>query len=94
MAKKRRRVLPLAIVLVTLLLLSFHLIRLQSQIAEAKQTARELQTQVEDLTRANEKLETEIFNAGDENLIKNIASVELGLVEEGEKVFYDTSKQK
>ena len=92
MAKKRRRILPLAIVLLTLLLLSVHLVRLQSQIVEAKQTVKELQTQVDDLTKANEKLETEIFNANDETLIKNIASVELGLVEEGEKVFYDTSK--
>ena len=92
MAKKRRRVLPLSIVLVILLLLSLHLVRLQSQIAEAKQTAQELQVEVEDLTRANEKLENEIFNAGDEKLMKNIASVELGLVEEGEKVFRDTNR--
>ena len=92
MAKEHRRILPLAIVLLTLLLLSVHLVRLQSQIAKAKQTASALQTQVEELTEANEKLETEIFNAGDEQLIKNIASVELGLVEDGEKIFYDTSK--
>ena len=92
MAKKRRRVLPLSIVLVILLLLSLHLVRLQSQIAEAKQTAQELQVEVEDLTRANEKLESEIFNAGDEKLMKSIASLELGLVEDGEKVFRDTNR--
>lgn len=92
MAKKHRRVIPLLIVLAMLLFLSLHLMRLQSQIAEAKQTVGELHNQVEELTRANEKLESEIFNAGDETLIKHIASVELGLVEEGEKVFYDTSK--
>lgn len=94
MAKKHRRIVPLAIVLLVLLFLSLHLLRLQSRIVEAKQTASELQTQVEELTEANEKLEADIFRAGDEELIKHIAGVELGLVEEGEKVFYDTNKRK
>ena len=41
------------------------------------------------LTMANETLSDEIEHASDKDLIMDIARTELGLVEPGEKVFFD-----
>ena len=58
-------------------------------ISDAKAQVDALSEEVQALTMANETLSDEIAHASDKDLIMDIARSELGLVEPGEKVFYD-----
>ncbi len=84
-----RSLLPTLLAVVVLAFLTWQLVTLGSRISEAKAQAAALHEQVQSLTMANETLSGEIARASDEELIKDIARAELGLVEPGEKVFYD-----
>ncbi|MGM9662742.1 MAG: septum formation initiator family protein [Oscillospiraceae bacterium] len=90
---KRRRLLPVLLAALVLVLLLWQLLTLGSRISDAKAQVAALSTQVQTLTQANEVLADEISRASDEELIKDIARSELGLVEPGEKVFYDQSSR-
>lgn len=84
-----RSLLPTLLAVVVLAFLTWQLVTLGGRISEAKAQANALSEQVQSLTMANETLSNEIAHAADEDLIKDIARAELGLVEPGEKVFYD-----
>ena len=92
-AKKRRRavLLPILLAGVVMALLCLQLIRLNTQISDARTREAQLSAQVSAVTAKNEALQKDIDNAQDEELIKEIARNELGLVEPGEKVFHDVS---
>lgn len=86
---KRRHILPTLLAVAALVFLTWQLVTLGGRISEARDRADALNEQVQSLTMANETLSDEIARAEDEDLIKDIARAELGLVEPGEKVFYD-----
>lgn len=86
---KRRHILPTLLAVAALVFLTWQLVTLGGRISEARDRADALNEQVQSLTMANETLADEIARAEDEELIKDIARAELGLVEPGEKVFYD-----
>lgn len=94
-AKQKKRpgigLLPKVLAGIVLLLLCFQLIRISAQITEAKTREDALTQQVSALQEKNDALQQDIDNAQDEDLIKDIARDELGLVEPGEKVFHDVS---
>ena len=87
--KKRRSFLPTLLALGVLVILLWQLLILGGRISDAKAQANALNEEVQSLTMANETLTDEIEHASDKNLIMDIARTELGLVEPGEKVFYD-----
>lgn len=87
--KKRRSSLPTLLALGVLVVLVWQLLALGGRISEAKAQANALTEEVQALTMANETLTDEINRASDKELIMDIARTELGLVEPGEKVFYD-----
>ena len=58
---------------------------ISGNLAQAKALSEEAQS----LTMANETLRDEIAHASNKDLIMDIARSELGLVEPGEKVFFD-----
>lgn len=84
-----RSLLPTLLAVAVLAFLTWQLVTLGGRISEAKAQAAALHEQAQSLTMANETLSGEIARASDEELIKDIARAELGLVEPGEKVFYD-----
>lgn len=86
---KHRRILPTLLAVAALVFLTWQLVALGERLSDAKSQADALNEQVQSLTMANETLADEIARAEDEELIKDIARAELGLVEPGEKVFYD-----
>lgn len=88
-SKAKRRVLPTLLAAAALVFLVWQLVALGERLSDAKSQADALNEQVQSLTMANETLADEIARAEDEELIKDIARAELGLVEPGEKVFYD-----
>ena len=87
--KKRRSSLPTLLALGVLVILVWQLLALGGRISDAKAQANALNEEVQALTMANETLSDEIEHAADKNLIMDIARTELGLVEPGEKVFFD-----
>ena len=87
--KKRRSSLPTLLALGVLVVLVWQLLALGGRISDAKAQANALTEEVQALTMANETLADEINRASDKDLIMDIARTELGLVEPGEKVFYD-----
>jgi len=68
------------------------LLSLHSQIASAEAEKEELQSRIEEQTQTNESLRNDIENKDDPEKIEEIAREKLGLVSEGERVFYDVSK--
>ena len=86
---RRRSSLPTMIALGVLVVLLWQLLVLGGRISEATAQARALSEEVQSLTMANETLTDEINRASDKELIMDIARTELGLVEPGEKVFFD-----
>lgn len=87
--RNRRSALPTLLALGMLVVLVWQLLTLGARISDAKAQENALSEEVQALTMANETLSNEIENASDKNLIMDIARSELGLVEPGEKVFYD-----
>ncbi|MBR2481406.1 MAG: septum formation initiator family protein [Oscillospiraceae bacterium] len=87
--KKRRSSLPTLLALGVLVVLVWQLLTLGGRISDAKAQVDALSEEVQALTMANETLSDEIAHASDKDLIMDIARSELGLVEPGEKVFYD-----
>ncbi len=87
--KKRRSPLPTLLALGVLVILMWQLVALGGRISDAKAQAKALSDEAQALTMANETLSDEIEHASDKDLIMDIARTELGLVEPGEKVFFD-----
>ena len=89
---KRRSALPTILAAGVLVLLMIQLLSLGGRINDARLQAKTLREEVQTLTMANETLTDEINRASDKDLIMDIARSELGLVEPGEKVFFDQSQ--
>ena len=66
------------------------LYNLQQQIQSAKEQETQLTAQVQDLEDRNSALRADIAAAGDQEKLEDVARDELGMVQSGEKVFYDT----
>lgn len=80
------------IVIFTLIVyLAITLLNLRSRIQSATTQYNELQSQVVTQTARNAVVEEHIRNSDDEDTVLEIAKEKLGLVEEGEVVFYDTT---
>jgi len=65
------------------------LVSLQSQLAEKERLTTELREQVAAVEQENQRLEAAIEETGSEESVKAIARQKLGLVENGEIIFYD-----
>lgn len=65
------------------------IISLKSQISTAKEQQAQLQTQVDEALQENNELEYAISHANDPETIEDVARSKVGLVEPGEKIFYD-----
>jgi cell division protein FtsL len=67
------------------------LLSIRAQIESAQKQNEELESQIAQQTKTNADLADDIENSGNPDRIKEIARGKLGLVSEGEKVFYDVS---
>ncbi len=67
------------------------LCQLQERIAAAESQEAAVAAQVEELRGENESLRSDIASAGDPEKLEEVARNELGMVKNGEKVFYDTN---
>ncbi|WP_241426588.1 FtsB family cell division protein [Dysosmobacter acutus] len=79
------------VILALLLAVGFQLYRLQGQITEAETNRAQLAAQVAAKQQENAALAKDIENGDDPETLEEIARNELGMVNPGEKVFYDVS---
>ena len=61
----------------------------RGKIADAAAERERLQAEVDEALQKNAELEYDIAHASDDETIADIARTKLGLVEPGEKIFYD-----
>lgn len=79
------------VIFVLIVYLSITLLNLRSRIQSANDHYNEVQSQVVTQNAKNAALEEHIRNSDDKGTVLEIAKEKLGLVEEGEVVFYDTT---
>lgn len=80
-----------AVILILIVYLSITLLNVRGRIQTAAADYADLQTQVVAQEAENAALEEHIENSDDQDTVLEIAKEKLGLVEDGEVVFYDTT---
>lgn len=71
--------------------MSISLLNLRSRLASAEAARDELQSQVDEQTQYNAALQDDIDNSDDPDVILEVAKEKLGLVNQDEVIFYDTT---
>ena len=91
MKKKRKRAsgfLTGVLLLVLLLGVGVQLYRMQEQLKTARAEEEALAREIAQVEKENQELQEDLDNAGNPELIEEIAREELGMATQGEKVFY------
>ena len=91
MRKKQKRASSLltgVLLLVLLLGIGIQLYRMQDRLKTARAEEYALTQQIAQVEKENAQLQEDLDNAGDPELIEEIAREELGMVVQDEKVFY------
>ena len=91
MKTKRTGFLTKLVVLVVLVAISISLLDLRGRLSQAEADRDALQAAVDTQTQYNAALSDDIANSSDPQRTLEIAKERLGLVEQGEVVFYDTT---
>lgn len=92
-ARKKRRGTPITLVvlLVLLAVVSVELVRVYGQL-DSRETEREdISQKLEEQKKENSSLEADLSKANDKEFIKGLAKDQLGLAEDGERIFYDVN---
>ena len=92
-ARKKRRGTPITLVvlLVLLAVVSVELVRVYGQL-DSRETEREdISQKLEEQKKENSDLESDLGKANDKEFIKGLAKDQLGLAEDGERIFYDVN---
>ena len=89
--KKRRTPITLLVLLVLLAVVSVELIRVYGQLDSAKTQRDTMGQQLEEQKKENSDLESDLGKANDKEFIKGLAKDQLGLAEDGERIFYDVN---
>ena len=92
-ARKKRRGTPITLVvlLVLLAVVSVELLRVYGQLDSAKTQRDTMGQQLEEQKKENSSLESDLSKANDKEFIKGLAKDQLGLAEDGERIFYDVN---
>ena len=89
--RKRRTPITLVVLLVLLAVVSVELIRVYGQVDSAKSQLEAMRQELEQQEKENSALESDLSKAGDKEFIKGLAKDQLGLAEDGERIFYDVN---
>lgn len=88
---KRAGLMTKLVVLAILIVVSISLLNLRSRLTSAEEARALLQSQVDEQTQRNAALEEDIANSDDPDVILEVAKEKLGLVDNEEVIFYDTT---
>ena len=89
--KKRRTPITLLVLLVLLAVVSVELVRVYGQLDSKKAEREAMSQELEEQKKENSALESDLGKANDKGFIKGLAKDQLGLAEEGERIFYDVN---
>lgn len=89
--KKRGAPITLVVLVVLLVAVSVELIRVQGQLSDAKDQRETISQELEAQKKENSDLESDLSRADDTEFIKGLAKDQLGLAEDGERIFYDVN---
>lgn len=89
--KKRRAPITLVVLLVLVAVVSVELLRVYGQLDSAKTQRDTMGQQLEEQKKENSDLESDLGKANDKEFIKGLAKDQLGLAEDGERIFYDVN---
>lgn len=89
--KKRRAPITLVVLVVLLAVVSVELLRVYGQLDTAKTQRDTIGQQLEEQKKENSDLESDLGKANDKEFIKGLAKDQLGLAEDGERIFYDVN---
>ncbi len=88
---KRAGLMTKLVVLAILIVVSISLLNLRSRLNAAETKRAKLQAQVDEQTQHNAALQDDIANSDDPDVILEAAKEKLGLVNDEEVIFYDTT---
>lgn len=89
--KKRRAPITLVMLVVLVAVVSVELLRVYGQLDSAKTQRDTMGQQLEEQKKENSDLESDLGKANDKEFIKGLAKDQLGLAEDGERIFYDVN---
>ena len=89
--KKRRAPITLVVLVVLVAVVSVELLRVYGQLDSAKTQRDTMGQQLEEQNQENSDLESDLGKANDKEFIKGLAKDQLGLAEDGERIFYDVN---
>ena len=91
-AKKKRKASLVSLMLVVLIVVAgVELVRVYGRLQEAKNQQETVSQQLLQQQQENEALKSDLDKADDQEFIKGLARDQLGLVEDGERIFYDVN---
>ena len=90
-AKRRSNTMLLLVIAALVVFLGIELVQVGNRLSEAKQQEATLTRQLQQQTQENQALESDLAKKDDEEFIKDLARDQLGLAEEGERIFYDVN---
>ena len=91
-AKKRTSTALLLVLIALAVFIGIELIQVNQRLGEAKVQEASLTRQMQQQEQENEALRSDLANKDDPDFIKELARDQLGLAEEGERIFYDVNE--
>lgn len=90
-AKRRSNTMLLLVIAALVVFLGIELVQVGNRLSEARQQEAALTRQLQQQTQENQALESDLAKKDDQEFIKDLARDQLGLAEEGERIFYDVN---
>ena len=90
-AKKRTSTALLLVLIALAVFIGIELIQVNQRLGEAKVQEASLTRQMQQQQQENEALRSDLAKKDDPDFIKELARDQLGLAEEGERIFYDVN---
>ena len=91
-AKKRANTALLLVLIALAVFIGIELIQVNQRLGEAKVQEASLTRQMQQQEQENEALRSDLAKKDDPDFIKELARDQLGLAEEGERIFYDVNE--
>lgn len=91
-AKKRTNTALLLVIIALAVFIGIELIQVNQRLGEAKVQEASLTRQMQQQQQENEALRSDLAKKDDPDFIKELARDQLGLAEEGERIFYDVNE--
>ncbi len=90
-AKKNRNVFAIFVVFVLIVIVGFQMVHVYGDLKDKRAEEKAISAQYDQTTQENASMQADLDRAGGSDIYKEKAREELGLAEEGERIFYDVN---